>query len=531
MKLFNRINLDYKINPDENCIKYIKLHNETQFSKHDYHDSIVRGDYCSTLISIIFNTNSLKNTKETIKKFLKLTNNPEKIQFCIKIDNEDISQVKKFLDTLSKFNFNFVVLSSPKGRGFVDLWQWVNFLFKVSSKNSYFIMNISDEMCVEQKNWDTNLERYMRIEKDNIYRLRTSVYKNRNYHDLYECAYAPDTTAIYTRKYLTIQKNFSPCFGPDNGQQIVAYYLSKINYPRHYQYLRDIVINDISFLGQGTNKGLSQDNIIKRRNINHLLWLNIFKYKNQLKFYKRARKIQIEILKNSFPEIYVQDNGEMYEIYMKCYNEKLERDFTHLKLSYKNLSRIKITLYNLIRYDFFKYNTGAEKPILVGILVSIYYKLFNKFPIYRKEKNKNNSKLENLLIKYAKFTSNLPVLVRSLVQSKLTNLSKNSNSREFMNNNIFLKWINKSYILRILFFEIIDPIICAIFFYLSIIIMPFILIIDIKNIHTNFLSIEALFKRNFFYKLYLNEKYITKNAVIINDDKHDQSKTINIQGN
>ena len=139
-----------------------------------------------------------------------------------------------------KFNFNFIVFSSLKGRGFLDLWQWVNFFFKVSSsKSSKFIMNISDEMYVDNKNWDTKLEKYANFYSDNIFRLRTSVYKNRNYFDLYECGYAPDTTAIYTRKYLEIQGDFSPCFGPDNGQQFVSFYLAKLNLPRHFQFLRE----------------------------------------------------------------------------------------------------------------------------------------------------------------------------------------------------------------------------------------------------------------------------------------------------
>ena len=119
-------------------------------------------------------------------------------------------------------------------------------------------------MYVEEYNWDGALEKYIHYFEDNIFRLRTSVYKNRNYTDLYECGYAPDTTAIYSRKYLEVQGDFSPCFGPDNGQQFVAYYLSKINLPRHYQFSRDIVINEISFLGQGTNAGLSDSQKNKR---------------------------------------------------------------------------------------------------------------------------------------------------------------------------------------------------------------------------------------------------------------------------
>ena len=48
----------------------------------------------------------------------------------------------------------------PKGRGYIDLWQWINFLYKVSSKKSYFVLNISDEMKVKQAGWDMKLLKY-----------------------------------------------------------------------------------------------------------------------------------------------------------------------------------------------------------------------------------------------------------------------------------------------------------------------------------------------------------------------------------
>ena len=83
--------------------------------------------------------------------------------------------VINFLRELSVFNFNFIVLASPKGRGFRFVVEF--FFLKYLSKRSKFIMNISDEMYVDNKNWDTKLEKYANFYSDNIFRLRTSVYK------------------------------------------------------------------------------------------------------------------------------------------------------------------------------------------------------------------------------------------------------------------------------------------------------------------------------------------------------------------
>ena len=35
------------------------------FSSHNYSESIIKGDFCNSLISILFNTNNLENTKNS----------------------------------------------------------------------------------------------------------------------------------------------------------------------------------------------------------------------------------------------------------------------------------------------------------------------------------------------------------------------------------------------------------------------------------------------------------------------------------
>jgi len=274
---------------------------------------------------------------------------------------------------------NILVLSSPKGRGYIDLWQWVNFLYKVSSKKSYFVLNISDEMKVKQTGWDTKLLKYKSQYPDNIFRLRTSVYKNRNYGTLDECGYAPDTTAIYTKKYLEIQgKSFSPCFGPDNGQQFVAYYLSKLNYPRHFQYLRDIVINEISFFGQGTNKGIMNDKLYERQLINYLLWCNMFRQKFQEDYVKRARKIQLAIIKEicNFKLIVHLQNRKLYKI---TFHEDLKNETKMIYLSYK-INKFKYFFQRFKKMNFFKYHTAFDRSYLIGISVHFILKYLKIHP-------------------------------------------------------------------------------------------------------------------------------------------------------
>jgi hypothetical protein len=280
--IIKEFDLNYQVDPSVNSIKFIKSSDDTEFTSHLYGDSIVKGNYADTLISVIFNTNNINNTKKIIEKFINNSIDSSNIQFCIKIDNDDQNFVDSVLENLSNFKANFIIIASPKGRGYIDLWQWINFLYHQSSKNSYFLLNISDEVHINTNRWDEKLEKYKKLFEDDIFRLRTSVYKNRNYNNIDECIYAPDTTAIYTRKYIATQGDFCPCFGPDNGQQIVAYYLAKLNYPRHTQFLRDYSINDINFTGEGTNIGLSEKATMKRVVINYIMWKWTHKYKIQI---------------------------------------------------------------------------------------------------------------------------------------------------------------------------------------------------------------------------------------------------------
>ena len=378
------MNLNQKVNPELNCTKYIKSYDEKIFTSHLYNESIVRGNYANCLISILFNSNNLENTLFVINNFHKKTKNPKNIQFCIKIDNDDMDIKDKFIRELSKFNFNFIILASPKGRGFIDLWQWVNYLYKVSSKKSKFVMNISDEMYIKQKSWDSKLEKYIGAFEDEIFRLRTSVFKNRNYTDLYECGYAPDTTAIYSRKYLEIQGDFSPCFGPDNGQQFVAYYLSKLNLPRHYQFSRDLVSEGLDFHGQGTNIGLSKVQKRERNILNFLLWRNMYKYKYQNLYFQRARKIQIEIIKTKYKNLKVIEFGYKFHITFKENNE-----YKFLRLN-NYISKSKLFIYKISKLNFIKNNTGYDSNIFKGYFLTLYISLFKKFP-YEKDSDKNTN--------------------------------------------------------------------------------------------------------------------------------------------
>lgn len=481
----DNFDLNFTVDPSHDCVKFVKSANQMSFTQHSYGDVILRSNFCPSLISILFNTNNINSAVSSIEKFVKKAKDPSKIQFCIKIDNEK-DFVKTFLKNIEGFKCNFIILSSPKGRGYIDLWQWINFLYKVSSRRSEFFLNISDEMHVHEKNWDKILEKYINFKPDGIFRLRTSVYKNRNYNTLFECGYAPDTTAIYSKEYLKIQGDFSPCFGPDNGQQFVAYYMATLNYPRHFQFSRDYVINSISFAGQGTNKGLKGAKKNERMVLNYLLWQNMFTLKHQKEYFQRARKIQIKILEKQFHDIDVSHNhlNERYEVKTKDeYGKNLK-----IFLSYK-ISKTKNFIHNLTKINFFRFHTGYYRPWYEGVFFHFYVKVFKKIPKSEPPKEpKNNNYLRHL---------NLYVEKTSLICKK------------FDNKIGFLKKI---------------CLVQFIFFLIGIFIFSLYFLIYFYQFKRNLLLINRRFKvinRVYFYQ--------TKSHILTNN-KLDQSKTIIVKG-
>ena len=68
----NKYKLDYKINPESDCVKYVKSYNEKNFTSHNYSDKIIRADFCKTLISIIFKQPNLWNIKRELTEILEI---------------------------------------------------------------------------------------------------------------------------------------------------------------------------------------------------------------------------------------------------------------------------------------------------------------------------------------------------------------------------------------------------------------------------------------------------------------------------
>lgn len=221
---------------------------------------------------------------------------PSNFEVLVKIDIEDEAYVEWIAREQRRRPFPLRYIATPRLGGYPDLWIALNDLFQQTDPACYFVNAINDELRVREEGWDDILARYKHLYPDDIYRLRTSVLRLRNYVDLWECGYAPENYAFFTRRWIEITEGWNPCFGPDSSQQYIAYYLARANLPSHHQFIRDIPILDINWENEGASLDLSGDAARNRHWQNTRTWFRIVSHPMQEELKRRALLLQANIL-------------------------------------------------------------------------------------------------------------------------------------------------------------------------------------------------------------------------------------------
>ena len=311
------------------------------------------------LLSIHLQSNNPKNFSGFIKSLEKYIENIALIEVIVKIDDND-SQMNSLLEDLvknSKISIKYI--SSPLLGDFSDLWRSMNDILHICEKETYFIWNMNDEMRIPIKGWDNILTEYVDIFPDGLFRLRTSRFRHRNYTDPWECCFAPETSAITTKKLIDTCGNWNPTLGPDTFNQLVAYYFSYHDRFNGNQEIRDIVINDFIFEGEGASIGDNKKDVAKRLFSTTSSWYKLVSYKTQLEASKRSQLIQAQIYK----EKYFKESKEYNDIKIIQKNKNIIIILDEVELyrfPYK-ISRLKISISNFLKsLQYFKFGGGGE---------------------------------------------------------------------------------------------------------------------------------------------------------------------------
>ena len=186
----------------------------------------------------------------------------------------------------------------------------MNDMLIISEKDTYFVWNMNDEMRIPIKGWDSVLKKYVGLFPDDLFRLRTSCFRNRNYSDEWECCYAPETSAITTRKWIDLCGDWNPTLGPDTFNQLVAYYFSYHDRYNKNKEIRDIVINDFMFEGEGASIGLTRKQKVIRMGETIKPWFTLLSHRILTEASRRSQKIKANIYLNKL----LSNNNNMPKI-------------------------------------------------------------------------------------------------------------------------------------------------------------------------------------------------------------------------
>ncbi|MCW5583859.1 MAG: hypothetical protein KIT56_08295 [Gammaproteobacteria bacterium] len=220
-------------------------------------------------------------------------------EVLINLDVDDI-EMSEILDREKKRRpFTIKYINTFSGN-FYTLWKPLNDLLKIVNPHTYFLAFLSDEFVFETKGWDEQLRNFIGYYPDNIFRLRASQFRYRNYIDLWECGFSPECIGFYTKQWVDINGDWGPCFSPDAFQQCVSYYLFTSEPFLKEQYNREIPVPHLKFSGEGASVGLTGEKAKERARGGVPAWFTLMSHKMQTEAKRRAMLIKAHIIVASY---------------------------------------------------------------------------------------------------------------------------------------------------------------------------------------------------------------------------------------
>jgi hypothetical protein len=300
-------------------------------------------------ISIQLNSNRPKNLVDLLDNLEKTTTQPSNIEVIVHFDLSDhkTKDVLQYESNNRKVKIKYI--SSDLVKDYGTLWKPLNLILKETDNNAYFILNISDEIRFKTFGWDQELIKYKNYYQDNIFRLRLSKYKYRNYFDFWESGFAPDSICFYTKKWMELSGDWNPCLGPDSFQQSIAYYLMKSDRFSPNQINRDIAVNNINIVGEGAGRGddeLSHYRLIKTCT---KAWFILMSHEFQEEAKRRAMRMKAHILSIKYQSDYIEDRNKKKYYFIN----------TDIKSISYSICKPCISIINLFRMPSYLYYAGG----------------------------------------------------------------------------------------------------------------------------------------------------------------------------
>ncbi|MBN2644204.1 MAG: hypothetical protein JXR59_01875 [Desulfuromonadaceae bacterium] len=325
-------------------------------------NSVVDSSPC--FVSIQLNSNRPQQIQKFLQNVERTASRPEAVEVLIHIDKGD-SAMEQVLDGMHKqLRLQVKYLATDIVKSFFDLWKPLNELIKLTDPAAYFVINVSDEFLFETQGWDDRLRQYVGYYPDHIFRVRASQYRYRNYRDVWECGFAPDSLAFYTKRWLDIVGDWNPCLGPDSFQQCVAYYLCSFDQFNIRQCNRDIPDPFIQFTGEGANIGLEGE-ALKKRSHGHIKeWFVLMSAEIQQEAKRRAMLLRAHIFaeEQSIGHCAISDHPQQ-----KCIELRESLINRSHRFSYR-VNRLGILMTNNLRKLRYHYYSGGGNEAAIETL-------------------------------------------------------------------------------------------------------------------------------------------------------------------
>ena len=309
---------------------------------------------------------------------------PTCMEVLVLIDEGDAATAETIAREQARRPFPIRTLAVPPA-GYFNLWRGLNRLHReLCDPGAYFVCNINDEIRFTSRGWDVALRRWVGFFPDDIFRLRISKHKLRNYGDFWECGYAPENYAFFTKRWIDVAGgDWNACHGPDSFQQFIAYYLAWAYYPAKSTYCRDIPLFDITIEGEGAFKGLDEKQFWERMRQGWKAWYRLVGHRMQTECSRRARMLQTHIVAHALGhrDFTIVDHRRHNAIAAIDAKGAPVLDLTGKPLRFRyRLSWSKITLTNLLRRPMQNYWCGGGPAVLRETILHIP---FNMFPFLR----------------------------------------------------------------------------------------------------------------------------------------------------
>lgn len=253
------------------------------------------------LLSLLIPSRRIAQLEGLLESLLATMSDPSRIHILVKYDDDQ----PEFEALLTRFRdergLKLEWITSPRLFGAFTMWILLQLMWKRVPRDAYFVLAVTDEARFLVPGFDDLLESHRGFFPDDIFRLRLSISRYRNYYNINQTVYVPDCFPVFTRRWLELTDGFGDCWGSDAFQQSVAYHLGRgtrpfwLHYPENAHF-RDLILHG-KLLGGIDDFGqdLESNEADTRLHLKYAEWRRMVSHAAQTQHCRLARRILLAI--------------------------------------------------------------------------------------------------------------------------------------------------------------------------------------------------------------------------------------------